>query len=955
MKKRITAFILTVALLFMNVNFSAFSEGTETADAASGNEGSISITEGQNDSLDAEQEEAPAADQGAISEGNQDEIAVLYGEESPAGDPGETAADQTENALTINSADADDTDPNDVQEGSADYQVQNDPSGDTLNEAAIEPQNIAADGVQDDVTDQNDETSDLREEGSGDPADETVPDAQDVISVDSQGKDTEDNQDADNDNAQDADNNDDQDADNNDDQDADGSDKQDVASGDVQDPIPVDAQEKASDDPQDEATNLTENEAEKENREEEDPAGQQDELSAAGQTDASAEGQDEADADDQISDASEHTEKFVSGYIYVKNSTIAYSSVNMQNAVGQFDALSVAYAETAQDGGDFSSSILRIRFDTETAKRSGSGLITAYISGRDASIIGNEEAQRLTAQWKGSGTVREYNGKPLPVASYTDKTIHDQDEMPAVQQAETPESAKSEAEDTAQAGPAAGEADETPAGSDTETKESADAEKLEEQPVGIQQEKNTEDQPEGKQEAKANDESDALPEGNQSTSENTQIIGKSRLLSTRGLTLAASGNKLATPTISSHSDRQQISWGDIEDGLTIRWNSVTNGKYYYYAIKMLDGTPGSGDNEAGTMLANNNSTTSRRVTIDREYLIAGRWIKIYVCALANGDYAASDAATIYIYIKPTTQLSKPVITTHSNQQHISWNDVTNGMTVRWNAVSNCSTYYYAIKLLDGEPSSGTSENGTMIALNESTSSKYVTVGSDQLEAKKWVKIYIQANGTGDYTANSTTIYVYIEGKSQLSAPVITSHTNQQTVQYSNLDDGLTFKWNAVTNATGYIYAVKLLDGEPNPSDNETGTMLAQANGTTARTVTITQSKLAQNKWVKLYVQAYGSGYNANSTTIYVYVQGKSQLAAPVVTSHTDRQTVQYGNLGSGLTFSWNAVANATGYIYAVKLLDGEPNPSDNETGTMLAHVNGTTARTVTITQGKLAQ
>ena len=329
-----------------------------------------------------------------------------------------------------------------------------------------------------------------------------------------------------------------------------------------------------------------------------------------------------------------------------------------------------------------------------------------------------------------------------------------------------------------------------------------------------------------------------------------------------------------------------------------------------------------------------------------------KWVKLYVQAYGSGYNANS--TTIYVYVQGKAQLDAPVVTSHTDWQTVQYSNLDSGLTFSWNAVANATGYIYAVKLLDGEPNPSDNEPGTMLTQANGTTRRTVTVAQSKLAQNKWVKLYVQAYGSG-YNACSTTIYVYIEGKPQLAAPTVTSHTDRQTVLYGDLNSGLIFCWNIVTNATGYIYAVKLLDGEPNPSENEAGTMLAQVNGTTSRKVVIDQSKLIKNRWVKLYVQAFGSGYTPNSTSIYVYVGEKQLLSAPVVTSHLDRETVLYSALSSGLTFKWNAVTNATGYIYAVKLLTGTPNISDNEPGTILAQSSGTTSRTVTIDQSKLAQ
>ena len=212
-----------------------------------------------------------------------------------------------------------------------------------------------------------------------------------------------------------------------------------------------------------------------------------------------------------------------------------------------------------------------------------------------------------------------------------------------------------------------------------------------------------------------------------------------------------------------------------------------------------------------------------------------------------------------------------MITTPSNQAQLDYDSLTGGLNVQWNAVANCQSFFYAVKLLDGAPNPSANEAGTVLASVGSTNTRSFTIAQSKLVVNRWVKIFIQANASGSYTANSTSIYVYIKGY-QLAAPVITSHNDRDVVNYDSLGNVMTITWDAVPNCQTYSYAVKLLTGEPNPNQNEAGELLANSSSNTSRMIQIAKSKLVKGKWVKIYIQANASGkYKQNQTYIYVLV------------------------------------------------------------------------------------
>ena len=103
-------------------------------------------------------------------------------------------------------------------------------------------------------------------------------------------------------------------------------------------------------------------------------------------------------------------------------------------------------------------------------------------------------------------------------------------------------------------------------------------------------------------------------------------------------TMVQAATKLSSPVITTHEDREEVNWDEIDSELVIRWKSVSNADGYYYAIKLLDGQPSSGENESGTMLLHNPDYSGTRVRIDKDDLLPNHWVKIYVVALGSGNY-----------------------------------------------------------------------------------------------------------------------------------------------------------------------------------------------------------------------------------------------------------------------------------------------------------------------------
>lgn len=168
----------------------------------------------------------------------------------------------------------------------------------------------------------------------------------------------------------------------------------------------------------------------------------------------------------------------------------------------------------------------------------------------------------------------------------------------------------------------------------------------------------------------------------------------------------------------------------------------------------------------------------------------------------------------------------------------------------------------------------------------------------------------------------------------LEGITFSSHSN-----YSNVDYGsIKVSWLTVSGTTSFRVYGKILEGYPNPGDNEPGEMIYDKT-TTSRYFTWSKSYLEPGKWIKVYVAAYNSsGFQIAGGELYLFVN-EVVLDKPSFTSHKDRQTVKLGAKDEDFKVSWGKVTNAEGYRVVAKVLAGTPNPSDNERGTEIIRDN----------------
>ena len=386
-------------------------------------------------------------------------------------------------------------------------------------------------------------------------------------------------------------------------------------------------------------------------------------------------------------------------------------------------------------------------------------------------------------------------------------------------------------------------------------------------------------------------------------------------------------SELNSPNILSYYDQEVISWSSIPSSMTIQWSNVNNASNYTYTVKELPGEPVGGDDEPGTILKQNTSYSGTSISISKTSLTPQKWLKIAVAAVSSsGKY--SKWTIIYIYID-NTLLDKPSITSHSDGDTVYLSKLNSSLSLSWKSVTNASNYWYVIKQLQGEPSYGENEEGSIIAQNQSYSSTSVSVSTSKLTEGKWLKLWVQANGKTGYSANSDYIYIYIDDVS-VGDVVYTGYTPSTitTVDLASLSSGLTINWKA-TNATSYTYKAILMKDAPVGADNESAKAEAvlYADTKNVTSLTIPKSKLKAGYYVKLAVHAYGENgkESGNWPWIGFKITDDTAVGDVVYTGYTPSTitTVDLASLSSGLTINWKAT-NATSYTYKAILMKDAP-------------------------------
>ncbi|MBQ9372035.1 MAG: fibronectin type III domain-containing protein [Thermoguttaceae bacterium] len=234
------------------------------------------------------------------------------------------------------------------------------------------------------------------------------------------------------------------------------------------------------------------------------------------------------------------------------------------------------------------------------------------------------------------------------------------------------------------------------------------------------------------------------------------------------------------------------------------------------------------------------------------------------------DYVSSDATVVAI----STQDQLAALTIVADRG-------LNSITLSWDADENATAY----ELVYGE--AGSSETTTVTVTDFAT--PYVV---DGLKAATSYAFSLTALSDDDYYASSNASDITVATQTKLNAPVLSVA--------SRTDSSIVFAWKPIANASGYSAT---LDNSETPifiNSDETSFVFENLDPGTEHTLTIV---------------AEGDGDNfvtSEATTLDAETLGK--LATP---------TLRFISDVDGITVEWDAVDDATGYLLAYGLTNGD--------------------------------
>lgn len=129
----------------------------------------------------------------------------------------------------------------------------------------------------------------------------------------------------------------------------------------------------------------------------------------------------------------------------------------------------------------------------------------------------------------------------------------------------------------------------------------------------------------------------------------SMLLALCSLLSLIAAAVLPTSAAVEKPIIYSHDEYETI---PSDEDLTLRWDRVRGDcDHYYVRAKILRGAPAGGDNEKAVSGYDflDEYVTRRRFTIEKEDLLPGKWLKVYVESRnSDGAYLSHYAAYLFI-------------------------------------------------------------------------------------------------------------------------------------------------------------------------------------------------------------------------------------------------------------------------------------------------------------------
>ncbi len=288
---------------------------------------------------------------------------------------------------------------------------------------------------------------------------------------------------------------------------------------------------------------------------------------------------------------------------------------------------------------------------------------------------------------------------------------------------------------------------------------------------------------------------------------------------------------------------------NVSGGVQFTWNAVDGATSYVVYRKTSDTTWSNIGEVEGTSFVDKTISAGEKYT--------------YTVRAKSGDYQSyfDSGLTILCLSKPATPKLGKVTNTAS------------GVKVTWSASTGASKYIVYRKTYDAKTKKW---SGWKNIAGDVTTTSYVDKSAKS--GTYYLYTVKATNAAGNSGYNTSGIKTYF-----LSMPKVTT---------ANANAGVTVKWTKATGATGYIIYRKTTGGW-------TRVATVKGSGTVSYTDKTAKAGTTYRYTVKAYYSSYYSAYNTSGVAV-------RRLTTPTLKSATSAK--------AGITFTWNKVTGATGYI-----------------------------------------
>lgn len=289
----------------------------------------------------------------------------------------------------------------------------------------------------------------------------------------------------------------------------------------------------------------------------------------------------------------------------------------------------------------------------------------------------------------------------------------------------------------------------------------------------------------------------------------------------------------------------------VGEEVAISWGAVANATgYTAHLYEMVDGQLESIGDVTDLI-----EGTSLKYT----FAEAGEY-HVGVTATAEG-YNPSEQSAVIVTVEEETD--KVIFTSHNDGNIINIYD---NVTVEWDS-NYMYNYHWEIKILDGEPAYMEEEEGTVIDKGNYQGMGYRFFKVPITAAGKWVRVRVHAvNAVGAMREYPSNLYLKVADY-EITPIEFTSHSTLNTMAKS---DTVVVQWSELSFTDSYIVNVKILDGEPAYSNDESGKSIVTNSVQRDAKYNVIGYADAVGKWIKLHVSGQDADGNQTETGNAVY-------------------------------------------------------------------------------------